>query len=384
MTVRSLLTSACLALYAVGFARADGALPPVVGKARTVEVSAGDSLYELGLKYNLAIEHFAFANHIPVSLTVGSSRELTVPSRRILPSNPPRDGLVVNLPERGVYLFRDGVFQKFYPVAIGQPGRFATPIGEFKLVSRVKDPTWMPPAWAGLGEETIVPAGPENPLGDRWMGLSMPGLGLHSTTQPSSIGQAASHGCMRMYPHTARELFDKVRVGDSVRIEYETVRLGRDPDDGSLCMSVFPDVYNQKPLAARAQELLAAQGLGSLLPAEGLAGFVKDPEGLPKPLADGNVALSVDGQANREPGLLLKAPSGVWLSVEALRRAGVTAAYDGTTKSVARTFKEQNATYSTSDGALIDGRLFLPARTVLQALGIGFHWDGANKSLTID
>jgi len=359
-------------------------LAPVVGKAQTIQVMAGDNLYELGLRYGYAIEHFAFANGLPVQLSVPRTQEIIVPSRRILPANPPADGLVVNLPERGVYLFRNGEFDRFYPIAIGQPGRFATPTGQFQLVSRVKDPTWMPPEWAGLGTDTVVPAGPNNPLGDRWMGLSMPGLGLHSTTQPNSIGSAASHGCMRMYPSMSHDLFDKVKVGMPVRIEYEPVRLGRDPETGSLFMSVFPDVYGRCPLAARAQELLAAAGMQSWIDPQLLARWLATPQGMPQTIAEGQIGLQAQGQEVGEPGLLLKSSQGVYTSVEALRRLGVTSAYDAATKTVTLTNKEVSQNYLPADGITLDGKLYLPVRVCLPALSINYHWDGPSKSLVID
>lgn len=359
-------------------------LAPVVGKAQTIQVVAGDNLYELGLRYGYAIEHFAFANGLPVQLSVPRTQEIIVPSRRILPANPPADGLVVNLPERGVYLFRNGEFDRFYPIAIGQPGRFATPTGQFQLVSRVKDPTWMPPEWAGLGVDTVVPAGPNNPLGDRWMGLSMPGLGLHSTTQPNSIGSAASHGCMRMYPSMSHDLFDKVKVGMPVRIEYEPVRLGRDPETGSLFMSVFPDVYGRCPLAARAQELLTAAGMQSWIDPQLLARWLATPQGMPQTIAEGQIGLQAQGQEVGEPGLLLKSSQGVYTSVEALRRLGVTSAYDAATKTVTLTNKEVSQSYLPADGITLDGKLYLPVRVCLPALSINYHWDGPSKSLVID
>ena len=381
MKYSGLLLTIALALRSVCWAQS---LPPVVGKDQVIQVAAGDNLYQLGLRYGLAIEHFAFANNLPIQLAVDTSREITVPSRRILPLSPPANGLVVNLPERGVFLFRDGAFERFYPIAIGQPGRFATPTGQFELVSRVKDPTWMPPEWAGLGVDTVVPAGPDNPLGDRWMGLSMSGLGLHSTTQPTSIGSAASHGCMRMYPQMSHDLFDRVRVGFPVRIEYEPVKIGRDPETGSLCMSVFPDVYGRSPLAARASELLAKAGLESWIEPQQLARWLARPQGLPQTFADGQIGLVQNGAEVGEPGLLLKSSQGIFTSIEALRRIGVNSVYDPVSKSVTLTWPEASQTYSGVDGVTLDGKLYLPVRTVLTALGIPFHWDGATRALVID
>lgn len=371
-------------LLALQLAVSAQTLPGVIGQNTTLAASAGTNLYQLGLRYGLAIEHFAFANRLPVQLTLGGSRELLIPQQRVLPTNPPQHGLVVNLPERGVFLFRDGQFEKFYPVAIGQPGRFATPTGQFQLVSRVKDPTWMPPEWAGLGEDTVVPAGPDNPLGDRWMGLSSPGLGLHSTTQPASIGSAASHGCMRMYPDMARDLFDRLQVGVPVRIEYEPVKIGRDPQSGGLYLVVFPDVYGRVPLLPRAQELLARAGLGDWVSEELLRRWVSQAEGVPKLLADGDVGLLVSGSNVSEPGLVLKSEQGCWISSEALRRMGASVQYDSVQKAVSLQYRDASCVIPAQEGVNVDGRLFFPARNLLEALGVSFRWDGPGKALTID
>ena len=57
------------------------------------------------------------------------------------------------------------------------------------------------------------PAGPDNPLGTRWMGISSPGVGIHGTPNPASIGYSASHGCIRMRIPDAEWLFQRVQLG---------------------------------------------------------------------------------------------------------------------------------------------------------------------------
>jgi L,D-transpeptidase ErfK/SrfK len=63
-----------------------------------------------------------------------------------------------------------------------------------------------------------VPPGPSNPLGTRWMGISSPGVGIHGTDAPASIGYSASHGCVRMQVPDAEWLFDHVDIGTTVHI----------------------------------------------------------------------------------------------------------------------------------------------------------------------
>jgi lipoprotein-anchoring transpeptidase ErfK/SrfK len=116
-------------------------------------------------------------------------------------------------------LFRpDNQVWRVFPVATGQ-AIYPTPTGRFDIVVKWVDPTWYPPiqdAWAaGLQP---VPPGPGNPLGTRWMGLSAPGVGIHGTDEPGSIGYSASHGCIRMQVADSEWLFTKVKVGTTVFI----------------------------------------------------------------------------------------------------------------------------------------------------------------------
>jgi lipoprotein-anchoring transpeptidase ErfK/SrfK len=105
-----------------------------------------------------------------------------------------------------------------FSVATGQ-SIYPTPKGTFHIVVKYENPWWYPPtqdAWAkGLKP---VPPGPANPLGTRWMGLSVPGVGIHGTDEPTSIGYSASHGCIRMQVPDAEWLFERVRVGTTVII----------------------------------------------------------------------------------------------------------------------------------------------------------------------
>ena len=105
-----------------------------------------------------------------------------------------------------------------FNVATGQ-NVYPTPLGRFQIVVKWKNPWWYPPtndAWAkGLKP---VPPGPNNPLGTRWMGLSSPGVGIHGTDEPASIGYSLSHGCIRMLVPQAEWLFDHVNVGTPVFI----------------------------------------------------------------------------------------------------------------------------------------------------------------------
>ena len=108
------------------------------------------------------------------------------------------------------------LWEQFH-VATGQAA-YPTPAGRFHIVVKWVNPWWYPPASPWAAGESPVPPGPGNPLGTRWMGLSAPGVGIHGTPQPQSIGYSLSHGCIRMLIPQAEWLFDHVEIGTPVYI----------------------------------------------------------------------------------------------------------------------------------------------------------------------
>jgi lipoprotein-anchoring transpeptidase ErfK/SrfK len=118
--------------------------------------------------------------------------------------------IVVSLEDHKLALLEDGKVKKIYTVAVGKPST-PSPVGTFTIARRVMNPTYS-------HDGRIVPPGPNNPVGTRWMGLSIPGYGIHGTNVPSSIGKAASHGCIRMARKDLEELYPMVEVGDTVEL----------------------------------------------------------------------------------------------------------------------------------------------------------------------
>jgi lipoprotein-anchoring transpeptidase ErfK/SrfK len=108
---------------------------------------------------------------------------------------------------------------KSYTVAVGQVG-LETPAGTYSIQDKQVDPVWTVPnsAWAGDMAGEVVPGGvPENPLKARWMGI-FDGAGIHGTDETSSLGSAASHGCVRMAIPDVIDLYDRVDVGTPIYI----------------------------------------------------------------------------------------------------------------------------------------------------------------------
>ncbi len=130
---------------------------------------------------------------------------------------PERRRIVISLADRKLVLFEGEQALRVFDVAVGKRST-PSPTGRFAIINRVPNPTWYGPAG-------VVPPGKNNPLGSRWMGLSLKGYGIHGTNVPSSIGKAASHGCIRMRKQDLEELFEMVTVGTIVELEDEPAEL---------------------------------------------------------------------------------------------------------------------------------------------------------------
>jgi lipoprotein-anchoring transpeptidase ErfK/SrfK len=126
--------------------------------------------------------------------------------------------VVIHRGSNRLVLFHGEHYVRAFPVATGQP-IYPTPTGSFKIIVMERNPWWYPPPdapWAKGAKP--IPPGPGNPLGTRWMGLSAPGVGIHGTPDPASLGYSASHGCIRMFIPSAEWLFNHVQVGTPVMI----------------------------------------------------------------------------------------------------------------------------------------------------------------------
>lgn len=123
--------------------------------------------------------------------------------------------LVIRLSERRVYVYDQDQVINSYPIAIGRTG-WDTPTGKFKVIQMLREPVWEHPF---TGE--LVPPGPDNPLGSRWIGFWTDGtnyIGFHGTPNTETVGQAASHGCIRMYDQDVTALFEIVQMGTPVEV----------------------------------------------------------------------------------------------------------------------------------------------------------------------
>jgi L,D-transpeptidase ErfK/SrfK len=224
----------------------------LIGADESVTTVYEDTLPDLAQRYSLGYYEIIRANPRVDVWVPGAGKRLTLPGRRILPPGP-REGIVVNLPEHRLYYYpkpRKGEKPVVitYPVSIGKMD-WRTPLGETRIVAKVRNPPWYPPesvrkehAERGDTLPKVVPAGPDNPLGNFAMRLGV-GSGsylIHGTNNPVAVGMAVTHGCIRMYPEDVAALFPLVPVGTKVSLINEPVKVAW--VGGELLLEVHPPV----------------------------------------------------------------------------------------------------------------------------------------------
>ncbi|MBW4490186.1 MAG: L,D-transpeptidase [Trichocoleus desertorum ATA4-8-CV12] len=139
------------------------------------------------------------------------------PIRPILPDVTAQETrLVLKLKQRRLYVYQGKQLKANYPVAVGRSG-WETPTGQFRVMGMVQNPGWTNPF-----TRKVMPPGADNPLGDRWIAFWTDGrnsIGFHGTPDRDSVGQAASHGCVRMLNEDIRELYEIAVLGTPVTVE---------------------------------------------------------------------------------------------------------------------------------------------------------------------
>ncbi|TBU91298.1 L,D-transpeptidase family protein [Stutzerimonas kirkiae] len=211
-------------------------LPPegedVIGEIRVVKARYEDTFALIGESNDLGYLEMVAANPGVDPWLPGEGTDIILPTRFILPPGP-REGIVINLPEYRLYYYPPGEqVVHTYPLGIGREG-WGSPLGTARITAMTPNPAWYPPASirqehaeAGDPLPSVVPAGPDNPLGPFKMSLSMPGYLIHGSNKKFGIGMQVSHGCFRMLNENVLELARMVRVGTPVRIIDEPYKFG--------------------------------------------------------------------------------------------------------------------------------------------------------------
>ncbi|MEB3217958.1 MAG: L,D-transpeptidase [Nostocales cyanobacterium 94392] len=123
--------------------------------------------------------------------------------------------VVVDLGDRRAYVYRQNTVIASYPIGVGKKG-WETPTGTFEVLHMQHDPAWQHPITG-----KIFPAGPNSPLGERWIGFWSDGhneIGFHGTPESDLVGSPVSHGCLRMRNSDVLLLYEQIDLGVPVEV----------------------------------------------------------------------------------------------------------------------------------------------------------------------
>jgi L,D-transpeptidase ErfK/SrfK len=276
----------------------------LVGTPQVLFAKHENTLPGIAREYNVGFEEIKNANPGVDVWLPGEGTPIYLPTAALLP-DVPREGIVINVASMRLLYYTTfsettatGVSKRLavtsHPVGIGRQD-WATPLGATTVKDKARDPVWYPPASVraehlakGDPLPSVVPAGPDNPLGAFALTLTLPGYLIHGTNMPAGVGMRASHGCIRMYPEDIQALFERVSRGTPVRIIDEPVLAGW--QDDVLYLEVHPALAEDtRDLAAEADRVIAAAlarkgKIGVVVDAGAVAQVVAEMRGLPFPV----------------------------------------------------------------------------------------------------
>lgn len=199
-----------------------------VGKMEVYRAKYEDTLVHLARKYGLGFVEMRAANPKLDAWIPGEGARVVLPTQALLP-DAPREGIVLNLAEMKLYLFeKPGQAPIVYSISPGREG-LNTPVGSTTIQGKKVGPTWRPTARMRKEDPELkefYPPGPDNPLGTHALYLGWPEMRIHGTNKPYAIGRRASSGCIRMYPESIKDIYNRVPVGTKVTSVDQPVKVG--------------------------------------------------------------------------------------------------------------------------------------------------------------
>ncbi|MBW1918166.1 MAG: L,D-transpeptidase family protein [Deltaproteobacteria bacterium] len=273
----------------------------VTGSTEEYSVKKGDQLSQIARQKGVRWRVLARRNNLPQKPRLRPGMTLTITNTHIIPKELDH-GLVINIPELRLYRFDQGNFQRHYTLAVGRR-TWQTPTGEFEIINKVRNPTWLvPPSiqreMAANGREvlTSVPPGPKNPLGSYWLATSAPGVGIHATPRPWTVGHFASHGCIRMLAEEIAELFEHVEIGTPVKIIYRPFKIAV-TQDRRVYLEVHPDIYRKGlDSITGVEDLIKRHHLEDLVNWKRVYEVIRDKEGIAEDITRKDPSDTVIGQ----------------------------------------------------------------------------------------
>jgi L,D-transpeptidase ErfK/SrfK len=206
--------------------------PSIVGKIIIHNVIEGESLYDIARNYDVGIEELIYTNLKVDPWIPGVGVPIIIPTMHILP-HIKCESIVINKAELRLYYFTGNSkycnpkYTLTFPISIGGP-QHRTPMGITYITKKKKNPFWIPPSSIKAENPNLpglVPPGDNNPLGEYAIYLGWPEILIHGTNKPWGIGTDNTHGCISMYPEDIKILFGKVKIGTTVQVIDQQIKI---------------------------------------------------------------------------------------------------------------------------------------------------------------
>lgn len=195
-------------------------------KANVTYLGYNTPLEMLSEKFHTTPKFLQTLNPQITNANITAGTQLLAPN--LAPSIPlPKAGMIqIILSETTLLVYdTDKKLIACFPCSIAQD-KNKRPNGELKVAvvapnpNYTFSPTLFPEAAAqeNITGKIIIPPGPNNPVGEAWIGLSLPGYGIHGTPDATAISRTGSHGCFRLANWNAAQLVKIVQIGVPVNV----------------------------------------------------------------------------------------------------------------------------------------------------------------------
>ena len=214
------------------------------GHNQSLKAVYEDTLVDLARQYNLGFNEIIRANPNVDKWLPGEGTIIKIPTQHIIPKGFSKKGITINLSEFRGYLIKDNQLITF-PVGLGRMD-WITPLGISTIDLKLEKPAWYPPQSVRdeyKNQGKFLPAevlpGPDNPLGELAMRISIPGgYFIHGTNRPDGVGMEISHGCIRLFPEDIDYIFQLTDIGTEVILLDQPIKIARMQKD--IYLQVHP------------------------------------------------------------------------------------------------------------------------------------------------
>lgn len=252
----------------------------VVGAAQHHMTRKGEDLLDVARRYDLGWTEIGAMYRSWDPFLPPPGVNMLIPTTWIAPTGHAAP-IVVNTGEMRLYYFiKNGTQVYTFPIGMGVLD-FRTPTGNFHVNQKKVNPDWhIPKQLQKKYGMAVMPAGPDNPMGEFKLGLNWGDYGIHGCNLPWAVGRLVSHGCTRLYPEDIRKLFPMVPMGTKVEYIYEPAKIGF--RQGRIFLSVHDDVYFKiRSMTLHVLKMLEQRGLMDKVDTQKVLQTVEEQTGMP-------------------------------------------------------------------------------------------------------